>query len=49
VLDQVAQRGCRCPIPGCVKDQVKWGPRLSDQVFDLVTDKSACDRAVETC
>ena len=26
VLEQTAQRGCRCPIPGGVQGQVGWGP-----------------------
>ena len=25
-LQQAAQRGCGCPIPGGVQDQVGWGP-----------------------
>ena len=25
VLEQVAQRGCGCPLPGSVQDQVGWG------------------------
>jgi len=26
VLEQAAQRGCGCPIPGGVQGQVGWGP-----------------------
>ena len=26
VLEQAAQRGCGCPVPGCVQGQVEWGP-----------------------
>ena len=26
VLAQAAQRGCGCPTPGGVQDQVGWGP-----------------------
>jgi len=26
VLEQAAQRGCGCPIPGDVQGQVGWGP-----------------------
>jgi len=27
VLEQAAQRGCGCPVPGGVQGQVGWGPR----------------------
>ena len=26
VLEQAAQRGCGCPVPGGVQGQVGWGP-----------------------
>ena len=26
VLEQAAQRGCGCPVPGNVQGQVRWGP-----------------------
>jgi len=26
VLEEAAQRGCGCPIPGGVQVQVGWGP-----------------------
>ena len=26
VLQQAAQRGCGCPVPGGVQGQVGWGP-----------------------
>ena len=26
MLEQAAQRGCGCPIPGGVQGQVEWGP-----------------------
>jgi len=26
VLEQAAQRGCGCPIPGGIQGQVGWGP-----------------------
>ena len=29
---QVAQRSCRCPIPGDIQSQVGWGPGQPDLV-----------------
>ena len=26
MLEQTAQRGCRCPVTGSVQGQVGWGP-----------------------
>jgi len=34
-LDQVAQRGGRCPIPGNIQGRVGWGPEESDLVEDV--------------
>jgi len=25
LLEQVAQRGCGCPLPGSIQDQAGWG------------------------
>ena len=35
VLEQAAQRGCGCPIPGGVQGQVGWGPGQCGPVPDL--------------
>ena len=35
VLEQAAQRGCGCPVPGGVQDQVGWGPGQPDLVSDM--------------
>jgi len=32
VLEQAAQRSCRCPIPGGVQGQARWSPRQPDLV-----------------
>ena len=45
MLEQVDQRGCGCPIPGGVYDQVGWGPEQSGLVFDLAIGNPACDSA----
>jgi len=34
-LEQVAQRGGRCPIPGNIQSQVGWGPEQLDLVDDV--------------
>jgi len=46
VLKQTAERGCVCPIPGGVQDQVGWGPGQSDLVLDLEVGSPACGRGV---
>jgi len=48
VLEQVAQRGCQCPIPGDVKDQVVWGPGRPGLVPDLEVGDPAHSRGVGT-
>ena len=35
VLEQTAQRGCGCPVPGGVQGQVGWGPRQPDHLLNL--------------
>lgn len=47
MLEQVAQRACRCPIPGSVQSQVGWGPEQSDLVLDQAAGNPACDRDLE--
>ena len=42
MLGQVAQRGCGCSVPGCVQDQVAWGPGKLDLVPDLEVAGPAC-------
>ena len=34
-LEQVAQRSCRCPIPGSVQGQIGWGFEEPDLVKDV--------------
>jgi len=46
VLEQAAQRGCGCPIPGGVQGQVGWGPGQPGLVFNVEVGSPACDREV---
>ena len=46
VLEQAAQRGCGCPIPGGVQGQVGWGPGQPGLVLDTEVGGSACGRGV---
>ena len=46
VLEQAAQRGCGCPIPGGVQGQVGWGPGQPSPVLDLEVGGPACGRGV---
>jgi len=32
-LEQVAQRGCGCPIPGGIQSQAGWAARLGEKSF----------------
>ena len=48
VLEQVAQKGCECSIPGRVQGQVGWGPGQSDLVLDLTAVNAASGRGVGT-
>ena len=36
MLEQAAQRGCGCSVPGGVQGQVRWGPGQPGLVLDLV-------------
>ena len=47
MLEQAAQRGCRCPIPGGVQGQVVWGPGQPGLVPHLEVGGSACDKVLE--
>jgi len=45
VLEQVAQRGCECSIPGGVWGQAAWGLGQSDLVLDEMVGNTAwCQR-----
>ena len=46
VLEQAAQRGCGCPIPGGVHGQVGWGPGQPGLVLDMEIGSSAHGREV---
>ena len=35
MLEQAAQRGCGCPIPGGVQGQVGWGPGQPGLVLNV--------------
>ena len=35
MLEQAAQRGCGCPIPGGVQGWVGWGPGQPGLVLDM--------------
>ena len=42
MLEQAAQRGCGCSIPGGVKGQVGWGPGQLGLVLNMEVGGSAC-------
>ena len=44
MLEQAAQRGCGCPIPGGVQGQVGWGPGQPGLVLDMEVGSPACNR-----
>jgi len=46
VLDQAAQRGCRCPIPGGVQGQVGWDPGKPGIVLNGEVGGPACGRGL---
>ena len=41
MLEQAAQRGCGCPIPGGVQDQVGWGPGQPGVVNGVADSRSS--------
>ena len=45
-LEQAAQRGCGCPVPGGVQGQVGWGPRQPGLVLNVEVGDPACCRGV---
>jgi len=47
VLEQAAQRGCGCPIPGDVQGQAGWRPVQTDLVLDLAVVNPASGRGLE--
>jgi len=46
MLEQAAQRGCGCLVPGGVQGQVGWGPGQPGLVLDMEVGGPACDRGV---
>ena len=46
VLEQAAQRGCRCPILGGVQSRVGWGPGQPGLVLNVEIGGPACGRGV---
>ena len=48
MLEQAAQRGCGCFIPGGVQGQDRWGPEQPGLVSDLEVGGPACGRGVGT-
>ena len=46
VLEQAAQRGCGCPIPGDVQDHVGWGPGQPALVLNGDTGGRVCGRGL---
>ena len=48
VLEQAAQRGCGCHIPGGVEGQVGWGPGQPGLEPDLEIGGPACGGRVGT-
>ena len=47
MLIRAAQRGCGCPIPGGVQDQVGWGPEQPGLVLNVEVGGPACGGALE--
>jgi len=46
VLEQAAQRGCGCPVPGGVQGQVGWGPGQPGLALYLKVGHPACGGGV---
>ena len=42
VLEQAAQRGCGCPVPGDVQGQVGWGPGQPGLVLHVEVGSPTC-------
>ena len=47
MLEQAAQRGWECPIPGGVQGQVEWGPGQPGLVINVETHGPAYGRGLE--
>ena len=48
VMEQAAQRGCRCSVSGGVQDQVGWGLGQPSLVPDLEVGSPGCVRGLGT-
>ena len=48
VLEQAAQRGCGCSIPGGVQNQDGWSPGQPGLLSHLEGGGPVCERGVET-
>jgi len=46
VLQQAAQRGCGCPLPGRIEGQVGWGFEQPGLVLNVEVGGSACSTGV---
>ena len=46
MLEQAAQRGCGCPVPGIVQGQVGWGPEQPGLVLNGEFDGPTCGRGI---
>jgi len=46
VLEQAAQRGCVCPITGCVQSQVGWDAGQPSLVLNVEVGGPACGMGV---
>jgi len=42
VLEQAAQRGCECSVPGGVQGRVRWGPGQPGLVLNVEVGGPAC-------
>ena len=47
VLEQAAQRGCGCPVPGGVQGQIGQGPGQPSLVLSVEIGGPACDWGLE--
>jgi len=47
LLEQAAQRGCGCPVPGGVQGQVGWGPGQPGLVLNVEVGGPACGGGLE--
>ena len=46
-LEQAAQRGCGCPVPGGVQDHVRWGPGQPALVLNVEVGGPGCGEGVQ--